>query len=304
MHMLRRSVLCALLFTVGLLGCDTTATQPESQVVVEAYLQGGAPLDTVWLTRTVGARDQFDPDAAAVGGADVEIVNREADDTTAYAETSTAGAYVPAGPSSPTVETRTAYTLRVTTDDGAAVTATTTVPGALALEEVQNTRADTARFQNPSEQPAFVLDPPEPRYESGRQNVYFFTLTSQLSTTDSLQRNLTRFYEDPDNVESVRTVSSNLLNEANFGRNDDGTVTVDLPWIGVAAFGPSEVGLNVVDDNYYDFLRSEAAQETAPPGEFPNVIEHVDGGTGIFGSYVRQDTTLVFTGGGDFPGRN
>lgn len=302
MSSVRLSLLCSLLLAAGLLGCDTTATQPESQVVVEAYLQANAPLDTVWLTRTVGAREQFDEREAAVEEATVEVEKLDDNTITTYSETGTAGVYAPDDPSPPTVEPQTSYRLRVETNDGTKITSTTTVPDAFTLEDVENTIEDTAEFQNDRQQPAFRLAPPVPQYEQDRQNVYFFTLTSQLSTRDSLRTNLTPFYagQDPDNVASFRTVSSNLLNEANFSRNTDGTVTVDLPWLGVAFFGPNEVGVNVVDDNYYDFLRSDAAQENAPPGEFPNVIEHIEGGTGIFASYARQDTTLVFTGGGNF----
>ena len=99
----------------GLLaGCDTTATQPESQVAVQAYLQAEAPLDTVRLTRTVGAGDTFDPQAAAVEDANVEV--RRLDEngnivaTTPYSEAPPPGAYVPTPASPPTVQPTTVTT--------------------------------------------------------------------------------------------------------------------------------------------------------------------------------------------------
>jgi hypothetical protein len=158
-----------------------------------------------------------------------------------------------------------------------------------------NVENQTTVYQS-DEQPAFTIDPPRPLTD--RQNVYTFTVTSQLST-DSLRANLTPFYADQfdadeDSIEALRTTSSGLLNQGNFSENDDGTITVDLPWLGVAFYGPNEVAINVVDDNLYDFLRSQSAQQGSfAPGEIPNVIEHVEGGTGIFGSYATAAQSVV-----------
>lgn len=295
MFSVRCSILLFALLAAGMVGCDTTATQPGTQVVVESYQQAQAPLDTVWLTRTVDARETYNPQAAAVRNAEVEVQRLNEDgeptNTTVYRETGTGGVYVPDVPSPPTVEVKTTYRLQVETEDGTSITSTTTVPDSISLREVTNT---TAEYQNVRQQPAFTFVPPEPQYD--RQNVYFFAVTSQRPRRE-LVPNLTPFYADSyepeeDSIESFRTNASNLLNEANFTRNGDGTLTVDLPWIGVAFYGTNEVAINVVDNNYYDFLRSESAQETAPPGEFPNVIDRVEGGTGIFGSYAQATATL------------
>jgi len=315
MQLLRRPSVLLLLLAAGLLGCDTTAVQPDSQVVVESYLQADTTFDTVRLTRTVGATNAFDPTATAVTEDEVEVVQIQrlngtdggVDTTYSYVETGTAGVYAPESPPGsppPTVETNTTYRLRVERTDGPTITATTTVPGALDLREVKNTTTEmTAEYQNPNQKPAFIVDPPPS--PSDRQNVYFFTVTSQLPQ-ERLEDNFTPLYgdgydADEDSIESFRVNDSGLLNQANFPKNGDGTVTVDLPWVGVAFFGPNEVSINVVDDNYYDFIRSESAQDSALPGEFPGIIEHVENGTGIFGSYVRKDTTIQFTGGGEFP---
>jgi hypothetical protein len=279
-----------------LVGCDTTATQPESQVAVEAYLRAEAPLDTVRLTRTVGARDTFDPQAAAVEDADVEVQKLDANGTvvatTAYSESATPGAYIPAPASPPPVEPATAYRLHVTTDDGTTLTSTTTVPDAFSIQTAENT---TAEYQNDAQQPSFTIDPPRPLTD--RQNAYVFTVESLLPKSE-LETSFTPFYDDQydadeDRLESFRINSSGLLNQGSFTENADGTITVDLPWLGIAFFGLNRVALNVVDDNFYDFLRSQSAQQGSfAPGEIPNVIEHVEGGTGIFGSYAR-DTVRV-----------
>ena len=233
-------------------------------------------------------------------GADV-VVARLADDSTVaeavpYSEQdSVPGLYAPDDPS--LVEPETTYRLRVETGDGAPLTATTNVPDAITVVGSSN---DTTTYQSPR-QPAFTIEPP--RALTDRQNVYTFTATSLLDferTPDSvLTAALTPFYADgfdaeDDSLASLRITSSGLLNEGNFTRNADGTITVRLPWIAVAFYGPNEVAVNVVDDNFYDLLRSQQVQQGGfSPGEIPNVIEHVEGGTGIFGSYARAARAFV-----------
>jgi hypothetical protein len=278
---------------MGLVGCDTTATQPESEVVVEAYLRAQAPFPDVRLSRTVDVDDRYDPAADAVQGATVEVERLGADssvvETILYEEEATPGRYEPT--ESAIVRPETTYRLRVQTTQGTSVTATTTVPDSVELVEVEN---ESTTYQSEA-QPAFTIEPPRPL--TGRQNVYTFTTTSLLDFEEvpdtTLRASLTPFYADSfdpeeDTIASLRVNSSGLLNEGNFQRNDDETITVDLPWIAVAFYGPNEVAINVLDDNYYDLLRSEQAQQSGfAPGEIPNVIDHVEGGTGIFGSYAR-----------------
>lgn len=296
----RRLALLALLLPgIGLLGCDTTATQPTSQVVVEAYLQAGSPLPTVRLSRTVEIDETYDPSADAVRGAEVEVQRLTADSTVetsvSYSERdSLPGLYSPNRVV--LVESQVAYRLQVETDDGTTLTSTTTVPGPIEIVETEN---DTAVYQRPR-QPAFTVDLPR---REGPQNVFTFTTTSLLdfqNTPDSLLRqSLTPFYRDgfdadEDSLASLRTASSGLLNEGNFERNADGTITIRLPWLAVAFFGPNEIGIKVVDDNYYDFLRSQQVQQGGfAPGEIPNVIEHVEGGTGLFGSYAEASRPVL-----------
>lgn len=296
--MIRLRSLLLLTFLIGgiLASCDTTATRPDSTVAVQAYLQAEAPLDTVRLTRTVGAGGTFDPRATAVQDADVEVRRLDGNGTVAaatpYGETSTPGVYAPTPASPPNARPAATYRLHVETDDGTTITATTTVPDSFSIRTAENT---TAEYQNDAQQPAFTIEPPRPL--TARQNVYVFTITSLVdfqNTPDStLEGELTPLYADQfdaeeDSLTRFRINSSGLLNQGSFTENADGTVTVDLPWLGVAFYGANEVALNVVDDNYYDFLRSQSAQQGAfAPGEIPNVIEHVEGGTGIFGSYAQ-----------------
>jgi hypothetical protein len=294
----RFRLLLAALLAAGLLGCDTTATQPEPQVVVEAYLRAQAPLPPVRLTQTIPVSGTFRPRQAGISGADVRI-DRLTDDstvaeTTVYTETdSVPGLYAPT--TAPVVQPEATYRLRAETPDGDRLRATTTVPDSIPLVEVEN---DTAAYQS-ANQPAFTIEPP--RALADRQNVYTFTTTSLLDfeglPDSTLRAALTPFYRedlDDDSLETLRVISSGLLNEGNFQQNADGTITVDLPWLAVAFLGPNRVAINVVDDNYYDLLRSQQAQQSSfAPGEIPNVIEHVEGGTGVFGSYAQAAARVI-----------
>lgn len=294
MRHFRLVLLFPLLLSTGLLGCDTTATQPDTQVVVEAYLQAEAPLPDVRLSRTVSVEEAYAPRTNAVQEADVRVDRLGPDssvvETTLYRErTSSPGHYTPLNP--PTVQPQATYQLQVETGDDTQVTATTTIPDSIELVEVEN---EEATYQS-QRQPAFTIQ--RPQRQSERQNVYTFTTTSLLdfqNTPDTtLAKNLTSFYRDSydaeeDSIRSFRISSSGLLNEGNFDPNQDGTITIRLPWISVAFYGPNEIAVNVLDDNFYDMLRSQQVQQGGfSPGEIPNVIEHVDGGTGVFGSYAR-----------------
>lgn len=293
-----------LLLAVDLVGCDTTATESESQVVVEAYLQGGAPLPKIRLTRSVDTDAAYTPSNAAVRDAAVEVRRLTDDGTTAqttpFAETDP-GIYRPVPTPPPIVQPRTTYELSVTTSDGTEVTATTTVPDTISIVEAQNREVV---YQGPA-QPSFTITPP--RSNRDQQAVLVLTTTSLLDfgrPTSQLREGLTPFYEDTydpeeDSISAFRITSSGVLNEANFSRDEKGRITTTLPWISVAFYGPNESAVHVIDDNFYDLIRSQQAQSPGGlggglgPGEIPNVIEHVEGGTGVFASYVR-DAERVF----------
>jgi hypothetical protein len=301
--MARRFLLPIFLLSLGVLGCDTTSTQPESQVVVEAYLQAEAQLPPIRLTKTVSVDDTYEPSSpgGAVRDAEVSvqrITDDEAGDGVAYAESdSVPGLYLPTD--SAIVQSQATYRLQVTTDEGDEITSTTTVPGPVERVRTEN---DTAVYQS-AKQPSITVRTGQSSVVRDTQNVFTFTTTSLLdfrTTPDSvLAGSLTPFYRgqydaEEDSLEALRITSSGLLNEGNFTRNDDGSITIDLPWLAVAFFGPNRAAVNVVDENYYDFLRSQSVQQGGlAPGEIPNVIEHVEGGTGLFGSYARATNRVV-----------
>ncbi len=295
---------CLLGIALFAVACDTTTPQPEQQVVVEGYLQANAPLETIRLTRTVETEEPYRPSEAAVRGAEVVVQRLEGDGTVAEAVSFTErdskpGVYEPE--TAAIVQPATQYRLRATTPDGEELTATTTLPEDI---EVVESRNDTAVYQS-DDQPALTI-PAGPQGDS--QNVFVFTTRSLLDfdrPEQELRAQLTPFYRsnyepEEDSIDAFQITSSGLLNEGNYDRSE-GTITIRLPWFAVAFFGPNEIAVNVVDDNLYDFLRTQQAQQSGlaaqqpglGPGEIPNVIEHVEGGTGVFGSYVQASRQIT-----------
>lgn len=294
MSLFRSPRLLLLLLATSLLGCDTTtAPPPTSQLVVEAYLHPQAPLPTVRLTRTTDVTEPYDPREDAVRSATVTIEHLTGDGSVAesisYSETdSIPGVYAPIDP--PIVQPQTTYRLRATAGDST-VTATTTVPKDF---DLVSTAHDTTVYRS-ANQPTLTINPPPP--PSGERTVYAISSTSRLPLQrlplDSLRSSLTPRYRDDfdadeDNIASFRTFWTGLLSEGDFIRNADGTLTAEIQWPLFAFFGRNEIAIRVLDENYRDFLRSVSAQEGgAGVGALPNVIEHVEGGTGVFGSYTQ-----------------
>ncbi len=287
----------------GLAGCDyANPNDVRREIVVESYQVAAQRLASVRLTRAAPLTDEFDPDAAAVRGADVRVERLDADgdavETVAYRERDDApGVYVPAPDAPPRVEPLTTYRLRV--DAGAErLSALTLVPDTLSLVRAENT---VGTYQSP-DQPAFTVTPS--RYP-GRQAFYLFTIESLLDfegmPEDDLVAELTPFArdlfdEDEDEIADLRIGSSPILNQSNYDTNPDGTVTIDVPWLAIAFYGPNRVRISALDDNLYDFLRSESVQQGGQsPGEIPNVLDRVEGGTGIFGSYatIARDVEVL-----------
>jgi hypothetical protein len=91
-------------------------------------------------------------------------------------------------------------------------------------------------------------------------------------------------------LEDFEIDESLIVNEANFDPNPGGTITIKIPWIAIAFYGPNIININAIDGNVLDFIRSQRIQRRAPtlsPGEIPNIIDNIEGGTGLFGSFAR-----------------
>jgi len=265
--------------------------------IVESYLVANALLPQVRLSTTVPANAFYDFEDAAISDADVEIQLLESGPESAIEQSwgyqlDTPGIYLPETDHN-VIPGRT-YKLDVTLPTTSErITSTATVPEAFEIiGEVQ----DSVIYQA-TEQLEFTLS--ESSYP-GRQNIYVFNAVS----LQPFSENLTPFYAEllsnsdqpEEDLEEFANNSSGIINESGFEFNPDGSATVQYPWIGVAFYENNLIVANTIDDNVYDFIRSQETQlggSTLSPGEIQNVIYNVEGGIGVFGA-LASDTVQVY----------
>lgn len=285
--------------------CDML--EPSSfapDVVVEAYLVAGETLSDVRLTRTVPLDERFDADSVGVAGADVRIEllaeSGQVEETYPYtAESHRPGRYVldqdrldlDGRDVRPAVQPLRTYRLVVDVPEAPeTISSVTTVPGTF---QVLSVSSDTVVYR--SQQP-LTLYLSRPTYP-GRQNVFLLTTTALEPSIAGLTPFAKAVYDNGDvSIAELSESVSPPLNEENFDRTSDGSLRVQFPWLGISFYGRSRVTLRTLDDNLHDFIRSQNVQQggsTLPPGEIPNVLEHVAGARGIFGSVAQASVEFV-----------
>lgn len=278
-------------------GCDVTnENEFTPEYVVESYLFALDTLPDVRLSRTVPFGTAYVFEDQAVGNA---VVTLHRLDTTGTLEATyryqpvRRGIYrAPA--TADRVEPLHRYALEITfPDDDTVVRSETVVPDTFAI--VAST-ADTLDYLG-AEQFEITVTPSE---VPGRQAVFVFSIEAAEPVFDNLVPFwLDIFDPDEDDREEfladLRIAESPPFNEENYDRHPDGTLTVKLPWIAVNFYGENRVTGNTLDDNIFNYITSQVLQgggSTLSPGEIPNVIDPIEGGTGLFGSYAKVTRTV------------
>ncbi len=266
--------------------CNPAGPEPvEAQYFVESYQVAGQPLAQVRLSKTAPMNTTYDFDALAVRGASVQIHLMQPgggpEQTFRLAEQpDRPGVYAPA-PGHTVLPERT-YRLEITAPGGERLSAQTTVPGAFALARV---RADTVVYRGEQ----FEVHITKSR-SPGRDAIFVFSNMALDPDPDNMVPFVADLYKDGDlSIDDVRMVATTPLNQANYDENPDQTLRIEMPWLMVYFYGPQRVTMNAIDDNMFDFMRSYVVQQggsTLSPGEVPNLIDHVEGGTGVFASYA------------------
>ncbi len=288
-----RYLLAVLPLLISLVGCD--GYEPvdfEEQIVVEGYLEAGEELAAIRVSRTAPLNSSYDFEKLAVSGAEVKIHLLKTDGTIErtyrFAESGNrSGIYIPL--TDDTVRPMRTYRLEVSVEgQRAPITSRTTVP---ALLELLRVSTDTLTYQGP-EQLEIEIAPDA----STRQRVFAFTARALDVRRENLTPLAAAVLKESDlELEDLSTGSSPLLNEANYEVSENGMIRIRLPWIAIAFYGPNRLSISAVDENYYDFRRTADIQQggsTLAPGEIPNVLEHIQGGTGVFGSYASVVTEI------------
>lgn len=283
-----------LIILLILTSCDLyKQDEYQEYYVVESYLVANDNLPQVRLSTTNPIDETYEFQDNTVSGATVAIHRLNPDSSIAeryqYSQQQP-GIYTP-NDNTTLIQDEQLYRLHVTTVDGHEITATTYVPGDF---ETINELEPTYIYQSPNQ---VELTTTPSSYLTNRQTYYIFTVTALQPDTS----NLTPFYADivsdaDTDIEEYYVNSSGIINERNYDRNDDNTITLNLPWIGIVFYGSNTIITNAIDDNLYDFLRSHETQSggtTLSPGEIQNIRYNVNGGIGVFGS-VASDTNRTF----------
>ncbi|RNC85654.1 MAG: DUF4249 family protein [Balneola sp.] len=263
----------------------------EEFYVVESYLIAGRALQQVRLSTTAPAFEFYSFENTAVEGANVVVrlleENGTGIDSTFTFGMRQAGIYIPDSPHI-VLPSRT-YRLEVLTQENEEISATAIVPGNFT---VVGGILDTLVYQSTDQLEVTLSESSYP----GRQNVYIFNTLAVNPDPDNLTPLYADFYDGEDDLQEFSNTASGLLNEGNFDVNSDGSITVRYPWIAVAFYGENDIVASTVDDNIFDYVRSEEVQlggSTLSPGEIQNVITHVEGGIGLFGA-MASDTIRTF----------
>ncbi|MEX2478270.1 MAG: DUF4249 family protein [Gracilimonas sp.] len=294
-----KNLLFIVLLTVtAITSCDVyTQDDYEEQYVLESYLVANRTLPFVRLSKTAPALDFYDFEETAVSDANIRIQLLEngpgssVDQTIIYSNNQP-GIYTPT--QSHEVLPKRTYQIEVSFPGSTrSISAHTVVPDTF---QILGGVRDSITYQS-SEQLEITLS--ESSYP-GRQNIFVFNALSLRPQSQNLTPLYADLYEDSENQEeelqNFANNSSGIINEGNFERNPDGTFTIRFPWIGIAFYQDNKIVANTLDDNIYDFLRSQEVQlggSTLSPGEVQSIITHVKGGIGVFGS-VASDTVETF----------
>lgn len=282
-----------LTLNLTLSACDPYSDDSYKEyVVVESYLVAERQLPVVNLSTTLPVDQPYSFNDAAIVGADVIIhlldeENDRIESSFAYSMIDS-GTYIPQV--NHTIRPRRTYLLEADIEDHGLIQARTTVPDTF---RVTGEVPESIVYQS-SEQLELTITP---NSNPGRQNVYVFNTIAEEAEAD----NLTPFYKglldnsDDNELQDFTNNPSNLINEGNFRINEDGSINLRFPWIGVAFYGTNRIVTNSLDTNIFDFVRSQDVQlggSTLAPGEIPNAIYHVEGGIGIFGA-LSADTVVT-----------
>lgn len=284
------------LLSLFITSCDDP-TEPvfNQRYVVETFFEAGAPLPEILLSKTGDITQLYNYNDFTVSSADVIVhqisMSGDALRSWPYQESPTVnGNYLPITPD--TVLDIYKYAVQIITPgDNKLIKGSTIIPGKFTI---QTQSADTVLYQINQSQ-ITITRSVNPDFDN---NVFIVTLLAQ----DTVNYGLTPFYKnilennpDETSLTDLSQNSSGIISEGNYEINADNTITIKVPWLAVAFYGPHKIQLNVIDRNLYDFYRSRDTQlggSTLSPGEIYDVISNIDGATGIIGSYSRVETDL------------
>lgn len=282
------------LIPVLLTGCNLYPQDGYVQkYVVQSFLVANAPLPPIMVSHTIPATTKYTLSGTAVNYANVEVQLVDSNKTvlaTYPYEVVQNGVYQPTV--NAIVRPLQHYRLQIRfPNSNQVITAYTLVPDTFSTA---GSIPDSVVYQS-SNLPQVKTTQ---SYYPGRQNIFIFTVIAG----NPVESNMTPFYLDQVTsnknvyVSDYSTNSSGIINQGNYKMGPNGLLTLQIPWLGFAFYGENKIVISAIDNNIYDFMRSQSVQtggSTIPPGQIQNVITHIQGGIGVFGS-MASDTIQTY----------
>lgn len=246
-------ILSAIMIIVFVNSCNEGPANPEdfkAQLVVDAYLLAGQPLDSLILRTTESINKPLNLDNG-ISGAVVTVAS--GDSTFSLSERSGKPGYYYIPSNEFRAKAGETYQLEVEAGEYQAA-ALTTVPGPF---EITFVSADTIEY---AQVPLNVQ-----WTESEGAYGYIVRVTSLDTTAQIIER---RFRDEE---EEAPERSGYGVVDQNFA---------DMPWFGFSYYGLHELAVFAADRNFYEFAKT--ARQSSATLEQP--IYNIEGALGIFGS--------------------
>jgi len=288
------------MFSIIINGCDLMSWKSASpsasqQILVEGYLSAMNPLPSIRIVHVGLLYDYYKGDQIGIGDAEVRIFKLTATGKTDKSypyklEDEGTGSYTPLDQD--LVQPGATYKLSIQISGRPTpITSQTTVPDTFAI--LSETPATP---EYPSDDP-FSLLASRSNYP-GRKALYIF---NALARDTSLTNYLPYYKQDIGQYPLYQMYErmnhpSGVIREENYNTTSSGDIELVVPWNTFVFYGRNRIVVNAIDDNIYDFLRSQQVQSgdsNLTPGEIPNIISHIEGAIGVFGS-LSSDTTATF----------
>jgi hypothetical protein len=304
----RRVLVLLLLFVAAGTACSTKrdprdllAPSEVGKIVVDGTLIVGKPMPGITLRRTLSPADPYDPDAAAVLGADVRIT--EGGTTETQLSDLGDGRYVVSGPP-PIIRPLTEYRLVVRVPDGRTVAATTLTPDSFRVRDwvllddpslVLRHRLATYRDFPTDPDSVYIVDSNRLVYQDGLLEAQFDRGSALAFQVGLKSLDLGSPYVidadflSPEDLAKLTRDSSSPPLLAEQG-------SIRLPWFAIFYEGRYRVRIYSIDRNWYDLARSLPAFGGSNGGfggnvgdSFDRPIFHVEGGIGLFASGAMDE---------------
>ena len=286
-----RCAFIVLCMTVIVIGCqDLPPNDYIERIVVEGFLITNHGVDSIIIRKSLPVNVAYDPQVAGIVHAQVTITVDGNVYTLMEKDTTSGFYYLPA--SVLTIRSGKTYNLEIHTGD-AVVKASTIVPDSIKLT---SQLPDTLQY--PSDPNAQTVPAANVTWTDVRGRASYAANVACLDTTwykvwtkDTVinGRDTVIQYGIPNRrIDRFWEANAPFYKDVSRWEPFIDYPSTPLPWTGFKWYGRQRIMVFSVDQNFYDWLRTQFLGTTYKPP-----LNHIDGGIGVFGS-AGIDTQTVF----------